>query len=97
MRPIRSPQANFAASVGWLSALGGCSLPNSASPRLVLPSKQLVSPLRLLVDAFVNTFGITPPTPATEAKAGRVIAIMLAGVLVLLGVVAWMLRAAFTR
>ena len=56
-----------------------------------------VSPLRLLVDAFVNTFGITPPTKENEVRAGRVIAIMLAGVLVLLAVVTWALRAAFLR
>ena len=51
-----------------------------------------MNPLRLLVDAFVNTFGITPPTPANEARAGRVIAIMLAAVAVLLVAVAFVLR-----
>ena len=51
--------------------------------------------LRFLIDLFVNTFGITPPTPETERRAGRVIAIMLAGVLVMLLVVVWVLRAAF--
>jgi hypothetical protein len=56
-----------------------------------------VNPLRFLVDAFVNTFGITQPTPETEVRAGRFIAIMLAAVLVLLCAAAWMLRAAFTR
>ncbi len=56
-----------------------------------------MSLLRLLVDAFVNTFGITPPSPAASTKAGRVIAIMLATVLVLLGVVALLLRSAFSR
>ena len=56
-----------------------------------------VNPLRFLVDAFVNTFGITPPTKENEVRAGRVIAIMLAGVLVLLAVVTWALRAAFLR
>jgi cytochrome b561 len=53
--------------------------------------------LRFLIDLFVNTFGITPPTPETERHAGRVIAMMLAGVLVMLLVVAWILRAAFLR
>ena len=47
--------------------------------------------------AFVNTFGITRPTPENEAKAGRFIAIMLGAVLVLLGAVAWTVRAAFTH
>jgi hypothetical protein len=53
--------------------------------------------LRFLIDLFVNTFGITPPTPETERHAGRVIAMMLAGVLAMLLVVAWVLRAAFLR
>jgi hypothetical protein len=57
----------------------------------------MVNPLSFLVDAFVKTFGITPPSPAAAAKAGRVIAIMLAAVLVLLGVAAWLLRSAFSR
>ena len=56
-----------------------------------------MNPLRFLVDAFVNTFGITQPTPETEVRAGHFIAIMLAAVLVLLCAAAWMLRAAFTR
>jgi cytochrome b561 len=53
--------------------------------------------LRFLIDLFVNTFGITPPTPETERRAGRTIAVMLIGVLVLLLVVAWALREAFVR
>jgi hypothetical protein len=56
-----------------------------------------VNPLRFLVDTFVNTFGITQPAPEAEAKAGRYIALMLAAVLLILGVVAWMLRSAFTH
>jgi cytochrome b561 len=56
-----------------------------------------VKPLRILVDAFVNTFGITPPTPENEARAGRVIAIMLGAVLVLLVAVGWLLHSAFAR
>lgn len=56
-----------------------------------------MNPLRFLVDAFVNTFGITQPTPETEVRAGRFIALMLAGVLVVLGVAAWLLRSAFTH
>jgi hypothetical protein len=46
---------------------------------------------------FVNTFGITPPAKENEALAGRVIALMLAGVLALLIVAALILRAAFLR
>jgi hypothetical protein len=56
-----------------------------------------VNPLRFIVGAFVNTFGITQPTPDAEAKAGRYILLMLAAVLVLLGVAAWVLRGAFMR
>jgi hypothetical protein len=53
--------------------------------------------LDFIVNAFVNTFGITPPTVETQARAGRVIAIMLVGVLLLLVAVAFALRAAFLR
>ena len=56
-----------------------------------------MNPLRFLVGVFVNTFGITQPTPQAESRAGRFIAIMLATVLLVLGVVAWMLRAVFTH
>jgi hypothetical protein len=56
-----------------------------------------MSPLRLLVAAFVNTFGITPPAREGEVMAGRVIAVMLACVLVLLVAAAWVLRSAFLR
>lgn len=56
-----------------------------------------VKPLRFVVDLFVNTFGITPPTKENEARAGRAIALMLAGVAVLLLLVAWALRATFLR
>ena len=56
-----------------------------------------VNPLRFLVDAFVNTFGITQPTPQAEARAGRYIALMLAAVALFIGVVAWLLRSALTR
>jgi hypothetical protein len=56
-----------------------------------------VTPLRWLTHIFVNTFGITAPTPENEAKAGRVIALMLAAVAMALGMVAWLLRSALTR
>jgi hypothetical protein len=56
-----------------------------------------VKPLSLLVDAFVNTFGITRPSPEGEARAGRIIALMLGGVLVVLCIAAWLLRGAFAR
>jgi hypothetical protein len=50
-------------------------------------------PLRLLVDLFVNTFGITPPTRQNQAKAER----MLAGVVVLLSLAVWLLRSVIMR
>lgn len=56
-----------------------------------------VSPLRAVVRLFVNTFGITQPTPEGEAAAGRVILGMLVGVLVLLVLLAWLLRSAIFR
>ena len=56
-----------------------------------------MNPLTAVVRLFVNTFGITQPTPETEQRAGRYIALMLVGVLVFIGVVAWLLRAALTH
>jgi len=50
-----------------------------------------VNPLTAIVRLFVNTFGITQPTPEKEKRAGRFISLMLVGVLVLLGVFAWFL------
>ncbi len=51
-----------------------------------------MNPLRWLVTIFVNTFGITPPTPENERQAGKVIALMLCAVVLALGVVAWLLH-----
>lgn len=51
-----------------------------------------MNPLGTLVRIFVNTFGITEPTPGTEARAGRFIALMLFALLLLLIAVAWLLR-----
>lgn len=56
-----------------------------------------MKPLRFLVDAFVNTFGITQPTPEAEARAGRFIAIMLGAVLLLLVAAVWLVRSAFSH
>jgi hypothetical protein len=54
-------------------------------------------PLGWLARIFVNTFGITPPTAENEARSGKVIALMLAAVSLLVGVAAWMLRSALTH
>jgi hypothetical protein len=43
-----------------------------------------VKALRFVIDAFVNTFGITRPTPENEARSGKVIALMLVGVVLVL-------------
>ncbi len=56
-----------------------------------------VNPLRFLVDAFVNTFGITQPTPENERRAGQFIALMLGGVVVVIAVIAYALHSALTH
>jgi hypothetical protein len=56
-----------------------------------------MNPLNLVVRIFVNTFGITEPTPGTEVRAGRFIALMLLGLLVLLVAAGWLVSAAFTH
>jgi hypothetical protein len=53
-----------------------------------------MTPLTFLVDAFVNTFGITRPSAAQQATAGRYIAAMLAAVALAFGAVAWLLHSA---
>ena len=82
---------------GCFTSLAGCSPgwnPNpAAQPARPIP----MNPFALVVRAFVNTFGITQPTPEGEARAGRFIALMLAAVLVLLGMVVLLLRAAFVH
>ena len=62
--------------------------------RLIEP---IMNPLRFLVGAFVNTFGITQPAPAAEARAGRFILLMLASVVLVIGAAAWLLHDVFTR
>jgi hypothetical protein len=74
--------------------------PQGAKYRILISCRHIqitVNPLRFLVDAFVNTFGITQPAPEAEARAGRYIALMLGAVLLVLGVAAWLLHGAFTR
>ena len=71
---------------GWISHPG--SMPYH---------QNVMRPLGLLVGAFVNTFGITPPTPENEARAGRFIALMLGGVLALLVVFGWLVRSALSH
>jgi hypothetical protein len=56
-----------------------------------------MNPFRFVVDAFVNTFGITRPSPTDETKAGRYIALMLLGVLLFLVTVIWLVHNAFTH
>lgn len=51
-----------------------------------------MNPLSAVVRLFVNIFGITQPAPEGEARAGRVIALMLAGVLAMLVAAGLLLR-----
>ena len=52
-------------------------------------------PLLLLTNAFINTFGITRPTPQAAQRAARFIAVLLVGVLVLVTTAAIALHLAF--
>jgi hypothetical protein len=56
-----------------------------------------MNPLHFVVDAFVNTFGITRPQPREEAAAGRYIVLMLLAVLLFLIAAGWLLHRAFTH
>ena len=66
--------------------------PNPRIPPSIPNVQWDMSPLSAVVRLFVNTFGITQPAPDAEARAGRIIALMLVGVVLLLGVVALVLR-----
>ena len=46
---------------------------------------------------FVNTFGITQPSPEAETAAGRAILGMLIAVALLIAAMAWALRSAIFR
>ncbi|HEY2013226.1 MAG TPA: hypothetical protein VGH38_06965 [Bryobacteraceae bacterium] len=56
-----------------------------------------MNPLTAILRLFVNTFGITQPSPENEQRAGRVILAMLIGVVLMLAVVGWALRTALLR
>jgi hypothetical protein len=47
-----------------------------------------MKPLLYLANVFINTFGITQPTPKTANRAAVFIAIMLLGVIVTVAAVA---------
>jgi hypothetical protein len=66
-------------------------------PHVLPPHPNNVNPVRFVVNAFVNTFGITRPSPQTEAKAGRWIILMLAALLAVVALAAWLLLAAMTH
>src|SRR5579862_835356 len=74
-----------------------------ASPRMQRPQFILhrcagsrrpihMNPLSAVVRLFVNIFGITQPAPEAEARAGRVIGLMLVGVLAVLVAAGLLLR-----
>ena len=48
-----------------------------------------MNPLSFVVHAFVNTFGITQPSPENEVRAGRLILLMLLAVLTAIALIAW--------
>jgi len=56
-----------------------------------------VNPLVAIVRLFVNTFGITQPSPEAEERAGKVILAMLISVIVLLAIVGFALRSTLLR
>ncbi len=47
-----------------------------------------MKPLLYLANVFINTFGITQPTPKTANRAALFIAVMLLGVMALVATVA---------
>ena len=52
-----------------------------------------MKPLLWLANIFINTFGITQPTPENERRMAVFIGVLLAGVVVAVSVVAMILRA----
>ena len=54
-----------------------------------------MKPLRWLAAIFINTFGITRPTPETENRMAIFIGLLLAGLFAGVVVVALVLRASF--
>ncbi len=56
-----------------------------------------MNPLRFVVDAFVNTFGITKPSERQQQMAGWFIAGMLLLVILGLALVGWVLKSALLR
>jgi len=91
MRPNQS-QSSFH-WFRWPCASAGCN-PNRRTGSY---NPIAVNPLTAIVRLFVNTFGITQPAPEAEERAGRVILVMLIGVIVMLGVVTFALRSALLR
>jgi len=54
-----------------------------------------MKPLLWLANIFINTFGITQPTPESAERAARFIAVLLVLVVVGVAVAAVVLRTAF--
>jgi len=48
---------------------------------------RLMKPLLFLATAFINTFGITQPTPEAAERTARILAVMILGVLIAVFVV----------
>ena len=49
-----------------------------------------MKPLLFLANVFINTFGITQPTPQAAERAARFIGLMMAGVIVAVVAVAFL-------
>lgn len=80
---MRSRSGGFAAV--------SCSLPN---PGLDL-TYNTMRPLQFLADAFINTFGITQPTPEARSRAERFIGALLAAVVIGIGAIGYALHLYF--
>jgi len=48
----------------------------------------MMKPLIFLANVFINTFGITQPSPEAAERTARVLAFMMLGVLVIVVIVA---------
>ena len=48
----------------------------------------MMKPLIFLANVFINTFGITQPSPEAAERTARILAIMMLGVLIIVVIVA---------
>lgn len=69
---------------------GRCNLTGKPQPATILTARHQIAMkfLLFLSNAFINTMGITKPSPRAATRAAWIIAVMLAGVLVAVTIVA---------